>query len=73
MWHKENEQRLEEDEKDSEMNFTDEETTTKDKIENCHQWSKQKTKKSLMPYKDLTTVPKIDNPRETIIQINDQH
>ena len=64
---KSNEEDVEEEEE-----FVDEETTTAEEIEDFQKWAKQEAKKSLMQCKTLTTIPKVENLRKTITQLNDQ-
>ena len=57
---------------EEEEEFVDEETTTAEEIEDFQKWAKQEAKKSLVQCKTLTTIPKVENLRKTIIQLNDQ-
>ena len=50
----------------------EEETTTTEELENFEKWAKQQAHKSLVKYKDLTTIMKIEDLRNLIIKLNEQ-
>ena len=67
-----NENHDEEIEVEGEENLINEESTTVDELENFEKWAKQQAKKSLMKYKDLTSIIKIEDLRNMIMQLNKQ-
>ena len=64
-----NEDNLEDQEEDG---FIEEETTTVEELDNFEKWAKKEAKKSLMKYKDLTTLIKVEDLRNIVIKLNEQ-
>ena len=52
--------------------FVDEETTTKDELDNFETWAKDQAKRSLMKHKDMTTIVEVEDIRKLIIKLNEQ-
>ena len=52
--------------------FRDEESTTTEELENFEKWAKHQAQKSLMKYKDLTSMIQIEDIRNLIINLNEQ-
>ena len=52
--------------------FFDEETTTKDELDNFETWAKDQAKKSLMKHKDMTTIVEVEDIINLIIKLNEQ-
>ena len=52
--------------------FQDVESTTTEELENFEKWAKQQAKKSLMKYKDSTSILQIESLRNLIMKLNTQ-
>ena len=52
--------------------YIDEETTSKEDLENFDKWAKGQAKKSLMKYKDLTTISDVEDIRSLIMKLNEE-
>ena len=60
------------DEEDENDGFIDDESTSKDELENFEQWAKNQAKQSLRKHKDLTSLIQIEDLRNLIIKLNAQ-
>ena len=66
------EDKIQDDQEEEGDGFIEEESTTADELDNFEKWAKHQAKKSLVKYKHLTSVIKLEELRNLIIKLNGQ-
>ena len=66
------EDKIQDDQEEEDDGFIEEESTTADELDNFEKWAKHQAKKSLVKYKHLTSVIKLEELRNLIIKLNGQ-